>query len=215
MVGYFKGHTTVARSMAMMLLLLWFSMGTKAQEMTLSNNLLYDATLTPNLQLGVTLSPHWSMGVTTGFRPWPIGNLKQKKWRHLLISPEIRYWADSLRLGHFIGMNFVYSHFNAGYTDMLIYKGVKDERRQGDLVALGATYGYAWHLGRRWTLEAQVGLAVGYAWYDRFVINKQGDDWDPKGSGKDLFLLPHLGVNIVFHIPTRKRENNYITRLYE
>ncbi len=205
MVGYFKGHTTVARSMVMMLLLLWFSMGTKAQEMTLSNNLLYDATLTPNLNMGVQVSPNWSVGMTVGFRHWPIGNLTKTKWRHLLIAPEVRHWTDSLQIGHFYGMNAMYSHFNAGYSDFVIYKGVKNERRQGDLVALGAFYGYSWRLGNRWTLEAVGGLAFGYAWYDRFVINSQGDDWDPIGNDKSFFVLPQLGLNIVYHIPLKSK----------
>ena len=74
-----------------------------AQELTISNNLLYDATLTPNLQMGVQVSPKWSIGVTGGFRHWPIGNLTKTKWRHLLISPEVRHWTDSLQIGHFYG----------------------------------------------------------------------------------------------------------------
>ena len=178
-----------------------------AQEVTVSNNLLYDATLTPNLQMAVQVSPKWSIGVTGGFRHWPIGNLTKTKWRHLLISPEVRHWSDSLQIGHYFGMNAIYSHFNAGYTDMVIYKGVKDERRQGDLVALGAFYGYSWRLGKRWTLEAQGGVAVGYARYDRFVMNSQGDDWNPIGDDKSFFVLPQLGLNIVYHIPLKTKEN--------
>ena len=178
-----------------------------SQELTVSNNLLYDATLTPNLQMAVQVSPKWSIGVTGGFRHWPIGNLTKTKWRHLLISPEVRHWSDSLQIGHFFGMNAIYSHFNAGYTDMVIYKGVKDERRQGDLVALGGFYGYSWRLGRRWTLEAECGVAIGYAWYDRFVINKEGDDWDPIGDDKSVFLLPQLGLNFVYHIPLKSKES--------
>ena len=212
MVGYFKGHTTVARSMVMMLLLLWFSMGTKAQEMTLSNNLLYDATLTPNLQLGVTLSPRWTMGLTMGFRLWPTSDDTSRKWRHLLISPEVRYWKDSLEVGSFYGANFIYSHYNVADVNLLIYSSIKGERRQGDMVALGAFYGYSWALGPRWTLEALAGLAIGYAWYDRYECGRCGDK---TGDDSKLFLLPQLGVNIVFHIPTKKRENNYITRLYD
>ncbi len=192
------------RKWAIMLLLV-VSSPTWAQELTISNNLLYDATLTPNIRLDVGLSPHWTMGLTTGLRIWPRGNLEQKKWRHLMLSPEVRYWTDSLQTRHFFGINAMYSHFNAGYTDMVIYKGVKDERRQGDLVGVGVFYGYSWHLGRRWTLEALAGVAVGYAWYDRFVINKHEDDWDPIGDGKNAFVLPQLGLNIVYHIPLKSK----------
>ena len=129
-----------------------------------------------------------------------------QKWRHLLLSPEMRYWTDSLKVGHFFGFNAIYSHFNAGYSDLIIYKGVKDERRQGDLVALGAFYGYSWRLGRRWTMEAFGGLAVGYAWYDRFVMDEHGDCWLPHGDGSSVFLLPQLGLNIVYTIPLRSQK---------
>ena len=44
------------------LLLLGLSNSVSAQQVTVSNNLLYDAWLTPNLRLGVRLAPHWSMG---------------------------------------------------------------------------------------------------------------------------------------------------------
>ena len=197
-------------------MLLFITNSASAQQVTLSNNLLYDAALTPNLRLGYVpdSTSHWSYGFTVGFNPWPRGNFTKKKWRHLVLSPEIRYWTDSLKVGHFFGANAMYSHFNAGYTDFLLYKGVKDERRQGDLVAVGAFYGYTWRLGRRWTMEAFGGLAVGYAWYDRFVLDEHGDCWLPTGDGGSVFLLPQLGLNIVYHIPlkSRKSENNERTK---
>ena len=197
------------RHLVLVFLSILTSMTAEAQNFTLSNNLLYDAALTPNLRFGYDSdsTSHWSYGFTAGFACWPSGNFTKRKLRHLLLSPEVRYWTDSLKVGHFFGANFIYSHFNAGYTNLLLYKGVKDERRQGDLVALGAFYGYSWRLGRRWTFEAVGGVAVGYAWYDRFVMNNRGDDWDPIGDDKSVFLLPQLGLNFVYHIPLKSKES--------
>jgi hypothetical protein len=196
------------RHLVLVFLSILTSMTAEAQNFTLSNNLLYDAALTPNLRLGYApdSTSRWSYGFTAGFNPWPRGNLTKKKHRHLLLSPEVRYWMDSVNVGHFFGANVIYSHFNAGYTDMIIYKGVKDERRQGDMVALGAFYGYSWRLGRRWTMEAVAGLAVGYAWYDRFVINEKRTNWIPSGDGNGVFLMPQLGLNIVYRIPINKQD---------
>lgn len=196
------------RHLVLVFLSILTSMTAEAQNFTLSNNLLYDAALTPNLRLGYApdSTSRWSYGFTAGFNPWPRGNLTKKKHRHLLLSPEVRYWTDSVNVGHFFGANVIYSHFNAGYTDMIIYKGVKDERRQGDMVALGAFYGYSWRLGRRWTMEAVAGLAVGYAWYDRFVINEKRTNWIPSGDGNGVFLMPQLGLNIVYRIPINKQD---------
>jgi len=196
------------RHLVLIVLSILTSLTAEAQNLTLSNNLLYDAALTPNLRLGYApdSTSRWSYGFTAGFNPWPRGNLTKKKHRHLLLSPEVRYWTDSVNVGHFFGANVIYSHFNAGYTDMIIYKGVKDERRQGDMVALGAFYGYSWRLGRRWTMEAVAGLAVGYAWYDRFVINEKRTNWIPSGDGNGVFLMPQLGLNIVYRIPINKQD---------
>lgn len=196
------------RHLVLVFLSILMSLTAEAQNLTLSNNLLYDAALTPNLRLGYApdSTSRWSYGFTAGFNPWPRGNLTKKKHRHLLLSPEVRYWTDSVNVGHFFGANVIYSHFNAGYTDMIIYKGVKDERRQGNMVALGAFYGYSWRLGRRWTMEAVAGLAVGYAWYDRFVINEKRTNWIPSGDGNGVFLMPQLGLNIVYRIPINKQD---------
>ena len=193
-------------------LLLMLAISVQAQQMTISNNLLYDATLTPNLRLGVSLSPHWSMGLTAGYRPWPTSDDVTRKWRHLLLAPDVRYWRDSLQVGHFFGADVIYSHYNVADVNLLIYGGDKKQRREGDMVALGAFYGYSWELGRRWTLEALVGLAVGYAWYDIYDCGRCGNKL---GDECKIFLLPQLGLNIVYHIPIRKRENNYLTRLYK
>ena len=197
------------RHLVLIVLSILTSLTAEAQNLTLSNNLLYDAALTPNLRFGYDSdsTSHWSYGFTAGFACWPSGNFTKRKLRHLLLSPEMRYWTDSLKVGNFFGANFIYSHFNAGYTNLFIYKGVKNERRQGDLVALGLFYGYSWRLGRRWTMEAQVGAAVGYAWYDRFDLDEHGDFWLSLGSGKSAFVLPQLGLNIVYYIPLKSRES--------
>ena len=200
------------RHLVLVFLSILTSMTAEAQNFTLSNNLLYDAALTPNLRLGYApdSTSRWSYGFTAGFACWPSGNFTKRKLRHLLLSPEVRYWTDSLKVGHFFGANFIYSHFNAGYTNLLLYKGVKDERRQGDLIALGLFYGYSWYVGRRWTFEAQVGAAVGYAWYDRFDLDEHGDCWLPLGSGKSAFVLPQLGLNFVYHFSafSKKPDNS-------
>ena len=200
------------RHLVLVFLSILTSLTAEAQNVTLSNNLLYDAMLTPNLNIGYApdSTTHWSYGLTVGFNPWPRGNLTKHKWRHLLLSPEVRYWKNTLKVGHFFGANFIYSHFNAGYTNLLFYKGVKDERRQGDLIALGLFYGYSWYVGRRWTFEAQVGAAVGYAWYDRFDLDEHGDCWLSLGSGKSAFVLPQLGLNFVYHFTafSKKQDNS-------
>ena len=176
-----------------------------AQNFTLSNNLLYDATLTPNLRLGVRLSEHWSMGMTAGYRPWPTDDSKSKKWKHLLLAPDVRYWTDSVNVHHFFGFNLIYSHYNVAEVKFPfgLWKSVRDERRQGDLAAVGAYYGYSWPLGRYWNLETHIGLALGYTWYDRYQCGHCGKKI---GDDKKVFVMPQAGVSIVYNIPGRPRK---------
>ena len=93
-------------------LFLLMTTATFAQKVTVSNNLLYDATLTPNLRVGVRLSSHWSLGLTGGYRPWPTSDEQSTKWKHLLVSPDLRYWTDSVNVHHFFGINPIYVHYN-------------------------------------------------------------------------------------------------------
>ena len=173
-----------------------------SQTVTVSNNLLYDAFLTPNLRVGLRVAPHWSLGLTGGYRPWPTDDAATRKLRHVLISPSVRYWTDSVNVHHFFGANVIYSHYNVGGYKFPfgLYKSIRNERRQGDLWALGAFYGYSWTLGRYFNFEALIGAAVGYTRFDRFECVHCGR---LLGREKKLFAMPQAALNIVYNIPAR------------
>ena len=193
------------RHLVLIVLSILTSLTAEAQNLTLSNNLLYDAWLTPNLRLGVRTSEHWSVGLTAGYRPWPTSDETSRKWRHLLLSPELRYWKDSVNVHHFFGANVIYSHYNVADVRFPfgLYPSVRDERRQGDLIAIGAFYGYSWPLGRYWNVEALIGVAVGYTKFDRFACGLCGTKI---ADDSKLFLMPQAGINIVYNIPGRPRK---------
>ena len=186
-------------------LLLVVSSVSWAQKVTISNNLLYDTWLTPNLRVGLRLSPHWSMGLTAGYRPWPTDDNTSRKWKHLLLSPDLRYWTDSVGVHHFFGVNLIYSHYNVADVKFPfgLWKAVRDERRQGDLGAIGLFYGYSWPLGRYWNLETHIGAAVGYTKFDRYQCGHCGTKI---GTEKKVFVMPQAGVSIVYNIPGRPRK---------
>lgn len=83
-----------------------------------------------------------------------------------------------------------------------LYSGVKNRRLQGDLLAIGAKYGYSWMLGRDWRLEAEAGIAVGYAWYKEYDCATCGTFYGKDGR---LFLLPLLGINISYMIDWKNK----------
>ena len=193
------------RILGILSLLLLTTTHTFAQKVTVGNNLLYDATLTPNLRVGVRLSPHWSVGLTGGYRPWPTDDQASRKWKHLLLSPDLRYWTDSVNVHHFFGINLIYSHYNVADVKFPfgLWKAVRDERRQGDLGAVGLYYGYSWPLGRFWNVEAHIGAALGYTQFDRY---KCGHCGQKLGKDKKVFVMPQAGLSVVYNIPGRPRQ---------
>ena len=185
------------------------ALSTHAQQVSVSNNLLYDAWITPNLRLGVQVAPQWSVGLTAGYRPWPSDDATTRKWRHLLLSPDVRFWTDSVNVHHFFGANLIYSHYNVADVTFPfgLYKGVRNERRQGDLAALGVFYGYSWPLGRFWNLEALVGVAVGYTKFKRYECTHCGKKLDDESKP---VAIPQAALNVVYNIPGRPRRTEMV-----
>lgn len=187
-----------------------------AQALALRNNLLYDATLTPNIGTELRIDSAWTAGVNIGVNAWDIDKSKNKKWRHLLIAPNVRRYyghksdkpasmslwgipTDASRRMSYLELDAIYSHFNVGNTKIPfgLYKSIQDRRLQGDLFALGGKYGYSWILSRDWRLEAEAGIAIGYAWFKEYDCDHCGTFY---GKGDRIFLLPQLGINVVYII---------------
>ena len=74
------------RTLGRALLLLAFLAGSHQAEaqISLKNNLLYDASLTPNIGMEVGLARKWTFDATFGLNPWTFND--NKKWRHCLCS---------------------------------------------------------------------------------------------------------------------------------
>ena len=169
------------------------------RHVALRTNLLYDATLSPNLGFDVRVDSAWTVGLLAGVNAWDIDKAENKKWRHMLFSLRARKFRKNLfEKGYYEG-DLIYSHFNVGNIKFPfgLYSAVKNHRLQGDLVALGGKYGYSWILARDWRLEAEGGIAVGYAWFKEYDCPHCGTFL---GNGDRIFLLPQLGINVVYII---------------
>lgn len=176
-----------------------FGEETKLPRMALRTNLLYDATLSPNLGVDVRVDSLWTVGLLVGINAWDIDKEKNKKWRHALFSFRARKYRDVLFHKGYYEADFIYSHYNVGNTKIPfgLYSAVKDRRLQGDLFALGGKYGYSWIMARDWRIEAEAGVAVGYAWFKEYDCPHCGTFL---GNGDRIFLLPQLGINVVYII---------------
>jgi len=168
----------------------------KKEVVALKNNLLYDAAATPNLQLEVVLARRWTLEIGAGFNPFPIGDMKSPKWRHLLLSVAPRYWFCNAFHRDFISVNAAYAHFNVAgdaYPVAWMYPQIKTNRYQGDAVMGGLSYGWHFAISPHFSIELEGGVDAGYAWYKEYECQQCGE---MKSQGGRWLVLPKIGVNI-------------------
>lgn len=179
------------------------TLNTRAQEISLRNNLALDATLSPNIGMDMRLDSLWSVGIDFGIRPWSQNDNSRHRFRQFLISPQVRRWFSTSGSGHFVGADILYTHYNIGDVTMPfgMYRSIRDKRKQGDAVALGPFYGYSWNFASHWNLEAEVGVNIGYAWSKVYELGYCA----PKiGFDRGIFFMPKIGVNIVYRFKGKK-----------
>ena len=168
-------------------------------QWSIKNNLLYDAALSFNAGAEYRLQPQWTVALNVGYSPFETGTNTTRRWRHVLVMPEMRYWFCEAYAGHFLSVNTVYSHYNAAKLDLPLY-GTKDKRYQGDFVGVGASWGYAIPFGHNnhWNIEFEVGADLAYTWYDKYDCAHCGEKL---GSDHKFFVLPKLAINLAWVLP--------------
>lgn len=153
-------------------LIIGMTQSLRAQDMAVKSNVLSDAFLNPNIGLEIGLAPKWTLDITGQFNLWTLSH--DRRWKHWVVQPEVRYWLCDRFSGHFFGFHLHGGQYNIGKFDGKIdflgndARKLKDTRYQGWFVGTGVAYGYAWILGRHWNLEAELGLGYSYTRYDRF-----------------------------------------------
>lgn len=172
--------------------------GVRAQRVAVKTDALYWAVATPNLAFDAVVSPKWTLGLSAGYNPF--GFSGNKKWKHVLVAPEARYWLCAPYAGHFVGANLVYSHYNAGNVHLPfgLFPELRDHRFQGDLGAVGVIYGYSWMLGRRWSVEAALGLGAGVTHYGKYLCEVCGSRVGE--TTRWLFMPTKISLSFVYYI---------------
>lgn len=145
-----------------------------AQKVGIKTNVLYDATGSISLGLETALAPRWTLDLSTSYNAWEV--VKDRKWRHLAIQPEARYWFCDRFNGHFIGIHAQWAKFNIGQVTMPfgLWKATRNHRFEGDLWGGGIGYGYQWLLGRHWNLEAELGIGYSRVIFDEYPCTSCG-----------------------------------------
>ena len=102
------------------LLVVAFPGSALAQKAAVKTNLLYWATTTPNLGVEVRMADRFTFNLEGGYNPFTLDSDKEanKKIKHFLITPEVRYWFCEAFNGHFIGINGNWSQFNVSAIEI-------------------------------------------------------------------------------------------------
>lgn len=147
--------------------------GAKGQnDVAIKSNILYDLTATISAGIEVGLAPRWSIDVSGNFNAWTMKN--DRRWKHYLVQPEVRYWLCDRFMGHFLALHLHGGQYNfGGIKNSINFLGTNlsnltTHRYQGWFAGAGVGYGYAFVLGRHWNLELEAGIGYAYTVLDEF-----------------------------------------------
>lgn len=147
--------------------------GAKGQnDVAIKSNILYDLTATISAGIEVGLAPRWSIDVSGNFNAWTMKN--DRRWKHYLVQPEVRYWLCDRFMGHFVALHLHGGQYNfGGIKNSINFLGTNlsnltTHRYQGWFAGAGVGYGYAFVLGRHWNLELEAGIGYAYTVFDEF-----------------------------------------------
>lgn len=167
-------------------------------ELAIKTNLLYDLTTTFNLGGEVKLSDYLTLDLSVSYNPWTFS--ENRKFKHLSVQPELRYWIYEPYNGHFLATHLLYGNFNAGNLQLPlgILPGLKDYRYHGNAYGFGLSYGYQWILSPRWNLEATFGFGYLYLDYSRYECHTCGKKIDD--ANKHYLGPTKMGVALIYVI---------------
>ncbi len=135
--------------------------------MAVSTNALLDLLITPNFAVEFPIGHKWSVYGEYTF-PWWVTRANDRAWQMLKWDVGVRSWLSNhnkknpmdILTGHFVGIDL-----GVGYYDI----EPKHTGYQGEFLAAGVEYGYAWDLGKNWRLDAYVGagwMGTKYRYYE-------------------------------------------------
>ncbi len=164
-----------------------------AQKWAVKSNLLYDATATINLGVEAALGPRVTLDISGNYNPWEFGDAR---WKHWLRQPEVRYWLCERFNGHFFGLHAHYAEYNAGGINFNAdfhrnrYRGTSTVRVYPTVIK--------WLIGKRWNLEATVGLGYARLWYWKYPIAECGEVI--RTRSRNYFGPTKIGLALIFII---------------
>ena len=182
------------------LLVMGFSQESHAQQWAVKSNLLYDATASINLGVETAIAEKWTFDLSGNWNPFQFSD--NKKWKHWLVQPEVRYWTCRRFGGHFLAGHLWGGQYNVGNIDFIPnflgndFSQLKEHRYEGWVAGAGLGYGYAFMLGKHWNLEAELCVGVGYTEFTKYYCPKCGAKI---GRDKHIYYGPtKAAINLVY-----------------
>ena len=93
-------------------------------------------------------------------------------------------------------MHAHYAEYNAGGINF--NAAFHRNRYQGHLYGAGLSYGYQWLIGKRWNLEATVGLVYARLWDRKYPIAECGEVI--RTRSRNYFGPTKIGLALIFII---------------
>ena len=170
--------------------------------MSIKSNLLYDATTSMNLGLEMRTGENTSFEIPVTYNPWTFSD--NRKWKHILVQPEFRFWPNRTFDGHFFGLHGHYATYNVSKLKHPPFSEYMNTHRfQGWLAGAGVSYGYRWNFDHRWGLEATIGVGHAHLSYDKFECDGCGKLID--SEKKNYFGPTKAGITLIYSIGGTKK----------
>lgn len=168
----------------------------KAQDIAVKSNLLYDATTTMNLGLEFGLARKWTLDIPVNYNPWKLN--EGARLKHWGVQPEVRYWFCERFRRTFIGLHGHYADFNVGnWPDWsFVSDNMQNTRYQGHLYGGGVSIGHSWILKKRWGIEASIGVGYAHIVYDKYPCTECGSKI--KESSKNYFGPTKASISLIY-----------------
>lgn len=168
----------------------------QAQSLGIKTNIPLWGTATPNLSAEVAVSRQWTFELSGAINPFTFSD--NRKWKHYLLQGEARYWLCERFYGHFLGIHAGAGEFNVSRTSVPWIDFNRKYRYEGRSMGAGLSYGYSWILGKRWNLEATLGLGWLNLKYDKFQCAHCGKKIENKTENR--FAPTKVAVNLIYMI---------------
>lgn len=194
----------ISRFMPVVIGLLLFPAGILAQPsvkepvFAIKTNGLYWATSTPNIGIEIGLGKKISLDISGNYNPFEFKN--NKKLKHWMVQPGLRWWTCERFNGHFFGIHAHGGYCNVGGLNLPfgILPELKTHRYEGEFYGGGIHYGYQWILGKRWNLEAEIGAGYVRFNYDKYQCPRCGEHQG--SSSRNYFGVTKAALSIIYII---------------